>query len=150
MSSWGTLVKLSMQPAVPACGRDGRRAKRLANVGRMAAAAILGALAATGGLGGQYPAAAADKDHPILLEVVHLQEPTSYQASCEVTDGLGTTRASSFVGETNSSVRFIGTRVACRLRATEAGPFQVTLRTAATVLARAQGTAAQPVVIAAR
>ncbi|MGC2856829.1 hypothetical protein ACM64Y_15260 [Novispirillum sp. DQ9] len=95
-------------------------------------------------------AARADQDHPITLEVIHLRDPMAYQASCEVTDGLGTTRASSFAGETNSSVRFLGTRVACRLRATDAGPFQVTLRSAGTVLARARGTAEQPVIIAAR
>lgn len=125
------------------------RARR-AGAWRAARGIAAGILALVAGLGAGHPAAAADQDHPILLEVVHLRDPMAYQASCEVTDGLGTTRASSFVGETNSSVRFIGTRVACRLRATDAGPFQVTLRTAGTVLARARGTAEQPVIIAAR
>lgn len=111
---------------------------------------LFGILALISGVVAGQPAVAGDRDHPILLEVVHLRDPMAYQASCDVTDGLGTTRTSSFVGETNSSVRFIGTRVACRLRATDAGPFQVTLRTAGTVLARARGTAEQPVIIAAR
>lgn len=95
-------------------------------------------------------AAASDRDRAFLLEVVHLEQRLGYEAVCDVTDGLGTTRTSTFNGETNSSVRFIGTRVACLLQASKAGPFEVTLRSTDTVLARAQGAASGPVTIAAR
>ncbi|MFA7431740.1 MAG: hypothetical protein WCZ23_16395 [Rhodospirillaceae bacterium] len=95
-------------------------------------------------------ASAAGGDHPILLEVVHLQDRVAYQASCDVTDGLGKTRTSTFDGQTNSSVRFVGTGVACRLRSPDAGTFQVTLRTNEAVLARVRGTASQSVTITGR
>jgi hypothetical protein len=95
-------------------------------------------------------AAAAERDHPIMLEVVHLRDRVDYQASCDVTDGLGTTRTSTFVGQTNSSVRFVGIRVACHLRSPDAGTFQATLRNADSVLAREQVTASQSVTLMVR
>ncbi len=111
---------------------------------------LAAALACAAGLAAPGTALGAESDHPIMLEVVHLQERLAFHASCEVTDGLGTTRTSSFVGQTNSSVRFVGTNVACRLHSTDAGLFQVTLRNADTVLARARGGASDDVMIAAR
>lgn len=113
-----------------------------------ACAVLLGAM----GIAASNTAVGAGLDHPILLEVIHLEERLAFHASCEVTDGLGTTRTSSFVGQTNSSVRFVGTSVACRLHSTGAGAglFQVTLRNGETVLARARGGATDAVMIAAR
>lgn len=101
-------------------------------------------------LGAADTAIGAEVDRPIVLEVVHLEERLAFQASCDVTDGLGTTRTSRFAGQTNSSVRFVGTGVACRLHSSDAGLFQATLRNAGTVLARARGGASDDVMIAAR
>lgn len=102
------------------------------------------------GVGGAGSATAADLDRPIVLEVVHLEDRLAFQASCDVTDGLGTTRTSSFAGQTNSSVRFVGTGVACRLHSSDGGMVQVTLRNDETILAQAHGGASDGIMIAAR
>jgi|GEM_PF-1623697 len=129
-------------------------------VGGRRVLALSGGFALSGGLalsglfalmlGAAGIATGAEVDRPIVLEVVHLEERLAFQASCDVTDGLGTTRTSRFAGQTNSSVRFVGTGVACRLHSSDAGLFQATLRNAGTVLARARGGASDDVMIAAR
>lgn len=90
-------------------------------------------------------------DQPFVLEVVHLgPQGAGYEASCDVTDGLGITRSSTFTRRVDGTVRLVGTQVACALRGSGDGLLQVILRSGQKILMRVEGPTNQPLTIAAR